>query len=155
MKTVSFDESEWQLAPVEATEEMLEAGFQAIEIGGGVTEQAWAAPLAAAPTPSEAPADVARYDRLQVESEFAALLPGVVYMDEPDGGSPTVQEQIKRMARDAERYRWLRNPTTDPALVIDKRVGPSFWDYEYRAGDALDAAIDAAIERDKLKGGEA
>ena len=64
MKTVSFDESEWQLVPVEATEEMLEAGFHAIEIGGGVTEQAWAELLADAPTPAEAQADVARLDWL-------------------------------------------------------------------------------------------
>ena len=59
------------------------------------------------PTQPEPPADVARDIRLQVESEFAALLPGVTYMDDPDGGSPTVQEQVKRMALDAERYRWL------------------------------------------------
>ena len=58
--------------------------------------------LAAAPTQAEAPADVARDVRLQVESEFAALLPGVTYMDEPDGGIPAVQEQVKRMARDSE-----------------------------------------------------
>ena len=57
---------------------------------------------------------------------------------------------------DAERYRWLRNPTTDVALVLDKRtawVPPDdvvhgvggHWSYEYRAGDELDAAIDAAM----------
>lgn len=62
MKTVSFDESEWQLVPVEATEEMLEAGFHAIEIGGGVTEQAWAALLAAAPTPAEPPTDLPTWE---------------------------------------------------------------------------------------------
>lgn len=73
--------------------------------------------VAAAPTPAEAPADVARDARLQVESEFAALLPGVVYMDEPDGGSPTVQEQIKRMALDAARYRWLRTHGLQRAWV--------------------------------------
>lgn len=69
------------------------------------------------PTPAEPPADVARDIRLQVESEFAALLPGVTYMDEPDGGSPTVQEQVKRMARDAERYRWLRTHGLQRAWV--------------------------------------
>jgi hypothetical protein len=67
---------------------------------------------------------------------------------------PTQPEPPADVVRDAARYRWLRNPTTDPALVIDKRVGPSFWDYEYRAGDALDAAIDAAIEREILGGNE-
>ena len=87
-----------------------------------------------APTPAEAPADVARDVRLQVEAEFAALLPGVTYMDEPDGGSPTVQEQVKRMAKDAERYRLLRK--------------------RYWSGNLLDAEVDAAIEREIL-GGEA
>lgn len=57
-------------------------------------------------------------------------------------------------ALDAKRYRWLRDPKTDVALVLDKRVGESIrglndefkgYDYEYRAGDELDAAIDAAM----------
>lgn len=79
MKTVSFDESEWQLVPVEATEEMLEAGFHAIEIGGGVTEQAWAALLAAAPTQAESPADVARDAELLRKLRHSirqAMIPG-------------------------------------------------------------------------------
>lgn len=51
---------------------------------------------------------------------------------------------------DAKRYRWLRNPSTDPASVIDKRVGDSvtgFGIWEYKAGDELDDAIDEAMER--------
>ncbi|CUJ58824.1 Uncharacterised protein [Achromobacter xylosoxidans] len=59
-------------------------------------------------------------------------------------------------ARDAERYRWLRDPQNDPALVLDKRTGyvpadesipgvGGYHTYEYRAGEELDAAIDAAI----------
>jgi len=58
--------------------------------------------------------------------------------------------------RDAARYRWLRNPDTDVALVIDKQTGfvnpmegvpgvGGYHTYEYRAGDELDAAIDAAM----------
>ena len=58
-------------------------------------------------------------------------------------------------ALDAARYRWLRAPTTDVALVLDKRtawVPPDdavpgvggYWVYEYRAGDDLDEAVDAA-----------
>jgi len=57
--------------------------------------------------------------------------------------------------QDAERYRWLRDPCTDVAKVIDKYthwVQPEegfpgvggYWAMEYRAGDELDAAIDAA-----------
>lgn len=63
-------------------------------------------------------------------------------------------------ARDAERYRWLRDPKIDPALVLDKRTGyvpedesvpgiGGYHTYEYRAGEELDAAIDAAIAQQK------
>ena len=38
----------------------------------------------------------------------AAALPGVYYMDSPDGGDVPVSEQLRRMAKDAERYRLLR-----------------------------------------------
>jgi hypothetical protein len=58
--------------------------------------------------------------------------------------------------RDAARYRWLRNPSIDVGLVLDKRTGwvppdescpgvGGYHTYEYRAGEELDAAIDAAI----------
>lgn len=68
---------------------------------------------------------------------------------------PTEQQE-GRDARDAARYRWLRNPTTDVGLVIDKVVGETPLDeqgfggykhYEYRAGDELDAAINAAMTK--------
>lgn len=38
----------------------------------------------------------------------AAALPGVYYMDSPDGGDVSVSEQLRRMAKDAGRYRLLR-----------------------------------------------
>lgn len=48
-------------------------------------------------------------DRLTVElDKCAAALPGAYYMDQPDGGDVSVSEQLKRMAKDAERYRLLR-----------------------------------------------
>lgn len=72
--------------------------------------------------------------------------------------APAVQADL----RDAERYRWLRDPDSDVSLVIDKRTTwneydegtrtGGHWNYEYRAGDELDAAIDAA--RAAQKGGE-
>lgn len=63
-------------------------------------------------------------------------------------------------AQDAARYRWLRDPQTDVALVLDKRTGyvpedesipgiGGYHTYEYRAGEELDAAIDAAIAQRK------
>lgn len=48
-------------------------------------------------------------DRLTEElAKCAAVLPGTYYMDPPDGGDVPVSEQLRRMAKDAERYRLLR-----------------------------------------------
>lgn len=57
------------------------------------------------------------------------------------------REAAAKDREDAARYRWLRNPVNDPGKVIDKVNGelPSgFPIYEYRSGEELDAAIDAA-----------
>ena len=99
--------------------------------------------LSAAPTPAEAQSDVARDARLQVESEFAALLPGVAYMDVPDGGSPTVQEQVKRMALDAARYRWLLKQAwfQQAADRFDFTDGGLQIRFEKCMGDFIDAAM--------------
>lgn len=65
--------------------------------------------------------------------------------------------EVEGLKKDAERYRWLRNPDTDVGLVIDKVTGEIPYDegtrtggyhtYEYRAGEELDTAIDAAMEK--------
>lgn len=39
------------------------------------------------------------------ESKISALLPGSYYMDPPDGGNVTPLEQLKRMTKDADRWR--------------------------------------------------
>lgn len=59
----------------------------------------------------------------------------------------------------AERYLWLRNPDRDVSLVLDKVTGyveyhegtqtGGYSTYEYRAGDELDTAIDAAMGEGK------
>lgn len=41
-------------------------------------------------------------------AELLALLPGTIYMAEPDGGAPSVLEQLQRMAQDAARWRGAR-----------------------------------------------
>ncbi|MFU5132681.1 hypothetical protein ACM7ZR_30265 [Pseudomonas aeruginosa] len=41
--------------------------------------------------------------------ECASALPGTYYMDPPDGGNVSIPEQIRRMAKDAARYRGLRD----------------------------------------------
>ena len=73
---------------------------------------------------------------------------------DPNCGARTVRMVDDTVRVDAERYRWLRNPTSDVGLVIDKVSGEvpyhegtrtgGYATYEYRAGDELDAAIDAA-----------
>ncbi len=67
--------------------------------------------------------------------------------------APSVPDDV---AKDAARYRWLRDSTTDVALVLDKRTGyvpvddrvpgvGGYYNYEYRSGEELDVAIDAAM----------
>ncbi|HBO7446051.1 TPA: hypothetical protein L4885_006255 [Pseudomonas aeruginosa] len=49
-------------------------------------------------------------ERLEEElSQCASALPGTEYMDPPDGGNVSIPEQIRRMAKDAARYRGLRD----------------------------------------------
>ncbi len=70
--------------------------------------------------------------------ECASALPGTYYMDPPDGGNVSIPEQIRRMAKDAARYRWLRG-----ASHFDT---PQHQAFCKAYGDALDYEIDAAIE---------
>jgi hypothetical protein len=47
-------------------------------------------------------------EKLSAElDKCAAALPGSLYMDPPDGGDVPVSEQLRRMAQDAARYRYL------------------------------------------------
>ena len=73
-------------------------------------------------------------------------------MDLPDGGDVSVSEQLKRMAKDAERYRLLRRKF---AIISDGGGHAEFCAINlprptYIAPDPaaeLDAAIDAAVCR--------
>ena len=65
-----------------------------------------------------------------------------------------VTAERDRLRKDAERYRWLRNPDQNVSLVLDKMTGEipadefgcgGYRTYEYRAGAELDDAIDAAM----------
>lgn len=101
--------------------------------------------------------------RRDEQEELASVLPGVTYMDPPDGGAPTILEQWQRQAKDAARYLWLRNHGLkyanvglgsdcegrnvvdfSPTLTIPEPVGMSYEDNEWTLTD-LDAAIDAAM----------
>lgn len=75
------------------------------------------------------------------------------------------KQQLADAEKDATRYRWLRDPNTDVALVLDKCTGYQEYDegtqtggystYEYRAGAELDAVIDAArTAQDATEGGK-
>lgn len=71
---------------------------------------------------------------------------GALYMDPPDGGSVALEEQIMRMGKDAERYRFVREQHEDDAdcfCVFEPRL-----DHLAPVGSMpgeLDAAIDAAL----------
>lgn len=57
----------------------------------------------------DAPAAAEMLPGIAVETipigDLMALLPGVYYMDPPDGGDVSVLEQLRRMSVDARRYR--------------------------------------------------
>ncbi|HCJ6265552.1 TPA: hypothetical protein N2C23_006114 [Pseudomonas aeruginosa] len=53
---------------------------------------------------------IAEVERLESEiDQCANALSGTYYMDPPDGGNVSIPEQIRRMAKDAARYRGLRD----------------------------------------------
>ena len=106
---------------------------------------------------------LAELDRLRAENEVlreierdvSNALPGVYYMDPPDGGSVPLGEQVRRMAVDAARYRWLRGDSCPDhssrwtQWEVRCWKAPS-WTGDLRRADlddAIDAAIDAARER--------
>lgn len=86
--------------------------------------------------------------RLRAELDMcAASLPGPYYMDPPDGGDVPVSEQLRRMAQDAARYRWLRGDE-GPTSVRWPRWNIQHWTgvWEPVQGEEMDAAVDAAMK---------
>jgi hypothetical protein len=88
--------------------------------------------------------------RKDEQEELSSVLPGVTYMDPPDGGAPTVLEQLQRQAKDAARYLWLRNYSVRYAAPDDKPspwpvIGTSHDDSCPCDGSDLDEAADAAM----------
>jgi hypothetical protein len=82
-----------------------------------------------------------------VPAEFVALLPGVTYMDPPDGGSVSVLEQFRRMAEDAARYRWLRDKSEPGICAFYMSVGQAFKDVKFKR-ETVDQAIDAQMSKE-------
>lgn len=75
-----------------------------------------------------------------------ALLPGVYYMDPPDGGDVDLVEQFRRMEKDAARYRWIRNNA-----VREKPLGDKYIEFhcDFETWNDVDAAIDALLAGEK------
>lgn len=93
-----------------------------------------------------------RSGRNELEAAISNALPGVRYMDPPDGGSPSLAEQLRRMATDAERYRWLRGDSCmDHSARWTqwevRRWDAPIWTNDLRRAD-LDAAIDDAMRKE-------
>jgi hypothetical protein len=89
----------------------------------------------------------AEVEALRADAQaVAALFPGSYYMDPPDGGDVPIIEQLRRMAADAARYRWLRVQHWDGCrmcvvMAPIKAVKPGSW---CPGGLWLDSEIDAA-----------
>lgn len=76
-------------------------------------------------------------------NEVASALPGTYYMDPPDGGSVTIAEQVGRMAKDAERYRWVTG-----GEFIYERWQSAYQEWGGQSGlVGFDAAIDEAMRK--------
>lgn len=92
--------------------------------------------------------DEARAER----DAMANVLPGHYYMDPPDGGDVPVLEQLRRMAKDAERYRFLSCKGVPPYFHRCSRWRLEYWNGEWwdpLMKEELDAAIDAQIEQER------
>lgn len=96
----------------------------------------------------------AKVEALRADAQaVAALLPGPYYMDPPDGGSVTVIEQLRRMAADAARYRWIKRGAS---FGEERDMGPGgCWSIfvavpRRPAVNSLDTAIDAAMAQGKV-----
>ncbi|WP_205582859.1 hypothetical protein [Pseudomonas aeruginosa] len=102
--------------------------------------------LLASAKPQEILGLIGEVERLEEElSQCASALPGTYYMDPPDGGNVSIPEQIRRMAKDAARYRWLRERDLETIRQGGVFAGMTPENIVLNQED-LDAAIDAALE---------
>lgn len=94
----------------------------------------------------------AEVERLRADAEAAYnTLPGSYYMDPPDGGDVTPLEQLRRMAEDARRYRWLTENCLHSFSMTQEEPAGHTLVFEWcqasldEAGWSIHDAIDAAI----------
>ncbi|MBB1606489.1 MULTISPECIES: hypothetical protein [unclassified Pseudomonas] len=83
---------------------------------------------------------------LRMFSECAAALPGPYYMDLPDGGDVSIPEQLRRMAKDAERYRWLCASAWYVGPEPRGDIEAVSWHDHNETRQGVTTAIDAALE---------
>jgi len=94
----------------------------------------------------------AERDEARIERDaMADVLPGYYYMDPPDGGDVPVLEQLRRMSRDAARYRLLRRKF---AIISDGEGHAEFCPINlprptYIAPNAA-IELDTALDRERL-----
>lgn len=91
-------------------------------------------------------------DEARAEREaMANVLPGVYYMDPPDGGDVSLLKQLQRMSNDAARYRLLRRKF---AIISDGEGNAEFCPINlprptYIAPNTA-IELDTALDRERL-----
>jgi len=94
----------------------------------------------------------AEVEALRAEREaMANVLPGVYYMDPPDGGDVSLLKQLQRMSNDAARYRLLRRKF---AIISDGEGNAEFCPINlprptYIAPNTA-IELDTALDRERL-----
>ena len=85
----------------------------------------------------------------ELECAVSNALPGSYYMDPPDGGDVPLGEQVRRMALDARRYRWIAGHCRSTSehwggrwSIVVEGPCPAKHDEEGAFDDAIDAAMD-------------
>lgn len=84
---------------------------------------------------------------LNVIQECSAVLPSAHYMDQPDGGDVSIPEQLRRMAKDAARYRWLQKATPYRFKKIQDACIIDGGDVFYFKAPEFDDIVDSAINQ--------
>lgn len=95
---------------------------------------------------------IARCERKEDARIFASAPDMATHLRALQAENDRLQAECEALRVDVGRYRWLRNPSQDVGLVLDKRVGETDYGHlvlEYRAGEELDTAIDAAMNRER------
>lgn len=86
---------------------LMNAQIEDVRKRSGAWTPLYASPLLAL-TAEQLLTDAYAEGRRDEQQELSSVLPGTTYMDPPDGGAPTILEQLQRQAKDAARYLSIR-----------------------------------------------